>query len=511
MECIASLDQGTQSTRLLLYDAEAQLIDSHHMEFTQITPQPGWVEHDPMEIWDSVLQCIEKGLSQARSRHPELKVTGLGITNQRETTMAWDRTTGQPLHNAIVWMDRRTAAICQRLSKELGSGDAFRETTGLPISTYFSAFKWLWLLENVEAVQQAAAEGRCMVGTMDTWLMYNLTGGAHGGIFVTDVSNAARTCLMDIKNLQWAPDLLQRFRLSTDMLPRICSNAEIYGHVRDGPLTGVPIAGCLGDQHAALLGQRCRPLEAKNTYGTGCFLLLHTGTEPVPSQAGLLTTMAYQLGPEEPPQYALEGSIAIAGAGVSWLRDRLGLIDSVDECEAVASSVPDTGGVFFVPAFSGLLAPHWRSDARGVILGLSSYSGKAHIVRALLEAITWQTKEVLQAMLKDAKQPNFKLLRVDGGASRNNLLMQLQADAIQIPVRRPEHLETTSLGAAFAAGIATGFWTKEWVLGSTSEEKRHGDYTDFLPKVDPATIEKRFRCWEKAVERSFDLEDFDAE
>ncbi|CAK0785078.1 hypothetical protein CVIRNUC_008284 [Coccomyxa viridis] len=508
MRCIAALDQGTQSTRFLLYNPNAELVASHHLEFEQITRQPGWVEHDPLEIWSTVLQCVENGLCTARRKHADLEVVALGITNQRETTMAWDRRTGQPLYNAIVWLDRRTSAICQRLTKELGSGDAFRGTTGLPVSTYFSAFKWLWLLENVEAVAAARAEGHCMVGTMDAWLMYNLTGGVNGGIFVTDVSNAARTCLMDIHSRRWDPALLERFQLSTDMLPCICSNAEVYGRIRDGPLAGVPIAGCLGDQQAAMLGQRCRPMEAKNTYGTGCFLLLHTGTEAVASQAGLLTTMAYQLGPEEPPQYALEGSIAIAGAGVSWLRDRMGLIDSAADSEAVASSVADTGGVYFVPAFGGLLAPHWRDDARGVILGLSSYTSRGHIVRALLEAITWQTKEVLDAMLKDAKQTGFKLLRVDGGASQNNLLMQLQADAIQIPVRRPKHLETTSLGAAFAAGIATGFWSKDWVLGSGATNQRE-DHTDFTPQVDRETVDRRFRCWQKAVVRSFDLEDFE--
>ncbi|KAK9907548.1 hypothetical protein WJX75_005787 [Coccomyxa subellipsoidea] len=507
MECIGAIDQGTQSTRFLLYDRSANLVASHQVEFTQITPKPGWVEHDPLEIWESVNQCLDKALEAARSKVGDVKVVALGITNQRETTLVWDRTTGKSLHNAIVWMDRRTASICQRITEELGGSNHYRAVTGLPVSTYFSAFKWTWLHENVAVVREAKAEGRCMLGTIDSWLIYNLTGGVEGGIHVTDVSNAARTFLMDIRTLSWDAGLLQRFGLSEGMLPRICSNAEVYGTVKHGLLAGVPIAGCLGDQQAAMLGQRCKPLEAKNTYGTGCFVLLNTGTAPIQSSHGLLTTMAYKLGPDEPAQYALEGAIAIAGAGVSWLKDSLRIIDSPEESATLAASVDSTGGVYFVPAFGGLLAPRWRSDARGVILGLSSFTTRAHIVRALLEAIAWQTKEVLDAMVQDAGRDGFSLLRVDGGASRNDVLMQLQADAIQIPVRRPQHLETTCLGAAYAAGIGSGFWSKDWVLHSDGCHAQ--DSQEFHPKADPEKIQQRFMCWKEAVKRSYNLEDFE--
>ncbi|CAL8463144.1 g2678 [Coccomyxa elongata] len=507
MECVGAIDQGTQSTRFLIYDRTARLIASHQVEFTQITPRPGWVEHDPLEVWQSVLVCLEKAVKAAKTKEGDIKIVAVGITNQRETTLVWDRTTGKPLHNAIVWMDRRTAGICQRFAEDFGSKDHYRAKTGLPVSTYFSAFKWTWLHENVAAVREAKAAGRCMLGTIDSWLIYNLTGGVSGGIHVTDVSNAARTFLMDIHTLAWDADLLQRFGLSLDMLPRICSNAEVYGAVKGTPLDGVPIAGCLGDQQAAMLGQRCKPLEAKNTYGTGCFVLLNTGDTPIQSSHGLLTTMAYKLGPSEPAHYALEGSIAIAGAGVSWLKDNLRIIDSPEESATLAASIDGTGGVYFVPAFGGLLAPQWRDDARGVILGISSFTTRAHIARALLEAIAWQTKEVLDAMVQDAGREGFSLLRVDGGASRNDVLMQLQADAIQIPVRRPEHLETTCLGAAFAAGIGSGFWTKEWVLHSDACHAQ--DSQEFRPQADPEEIQQRFNCWQEAVKRSFNLEHFE--
>lgn len=423
-----------------------------------------------------------------------MKVVSLGITNQRETTVVWDRATGKPLYNAVVWLDNRTSAICSAWEERVGGRDYFRPVTGLPISTYFSAFKFQWLYEHVPAVRAAAAAGTCLFGTVDSWLIYCLTGDVKGGVHVTDVTNAARTMLMDLGTLQWHQPYVELFGMRPDMLPRIVSNVEVYGHVAEGPLEGVPISGCLGDQMAAMLGQRCVQGEAKNTYGTGCFMLLNTGPTPQPSKAGLLTTVAFQLGPSQPAQYALEGSVAVAGLGVSWLQSNLGVIEDAQESETLARQVPTTGGVYFVPAFSGLLAPHWDATARGVIAGLSGSSTRAHVVRAMLEAVCYQTREVLDAMKRDAGL-QLKALRVDGGATKNNLLMQLQADILQVPVLRPVFQETTSMGAALAAGLAVGFWTLEEVFDHSSQQGS----TAFSPEASTKEADRRYSCWQKAV------------
>ncbi|EFN59182.1 hypothetical protein CHLNCDRAFT_18995 [Chlorella variabilis] len=505
--------QGTQSTRFFLYDKQCRPLASSQVEFPQIYPHAGWVEQDPLAIWRSVQEAVQQTMTAALEQYGALTVTAIGITNQRETTVVWDRQTGQPLHNAIVWLDNRTAAICRSVVEQLGSNDYFRPVTGLPVSTYFSAYKLKWLLDNAPAVAAAAAQGRCMFGTVDSWLIYQLTGApvawsdcgaAGGGLHLTDASNASRTNLMDLRTLTWHKPTLHLFGVRPDMLPDIRSNAEVYGTVAvDGPLQGVPIAGCLGDQQAAMMGQRCAVHEAKNTYGTGCFMLLNTGSELVQSSHGLLSTLAFQLGAGAAPSYALEGSIAIAGQGISWLRDRLGFIASAADSEEVAAGVPDSGGVYFVPAFGGLLAPWWRDDARGAIVGLTQYSTKAHIVRAMLEAICFQTLDVLLAMQQDADCSELRTLFVDGGASQNSLLMQMQADILQVPVRRPAHMETTSLGAALAAGIGVGFWTAEEAF----EDLKHNTGTLFEPQITAAAASRRHAKWKKAVERSFALAD----
>jgi glycerol kinase len=520
MECIGSVDQGTQSTRFFLYDKDCTVIASSQIPVAQIFPHQGWVDQDPMAIWKSVQEAVSETMGQAEEKYGQGKITvkAIGITNQRETTIVWDKNTGKPLCNAIVWLDNRTSAIAEAMAAKLGGRDAFRAITGLPTSTYFSAYKLKWMLENVPEVKQAADEGRCMFGTVDTWLLYNFTGGANGGrsggdngnsggVHITDVSNASRTNLMDISNLQWHQNMIKTFGASNVILPEIKSNAEEYGKVCASALpqlAGVPISGCLGDQQAAMMGQRCQEKEAKNTYGTGCFMLLHTGTTPVESTHGLLTTVAYQLGPHAAPCYALEGSIAIAGQGITWLRDSLGLINDAAESEALAESVPNCGGVFFVPAFGGLLAPWWEPEARGIILGLTQHTNKAHIVRAMLEAISFQTRDVLEAMKKDSEM-NLACLYVDGGASKNNTLMQMQADILQVPVRRPAHMETTSLGAALAAGIAVGFWTVEEAFAG----KKDGG-TLFEPKIVAEKADKRHGRWKKAVERSMQLAEITA-
>ncbi|PSC73566.1 Glycerol kinase [Micractinium conductrix] len=508
MECVGAIDQGTQSTRFFLYDRNCQPLASAQVEFPQIYPRAGWVEQCPLAIWASVQEAVGTALEQALAQHGELVVKAVGITNQRETTIVWDRETGQPLHNAIVWLDNRTAPVCHALQKQLGSQDYFRPVTGLPISTYFSAYKLKWLLDNVPAVAQAAAEGRAAFGTVDSWLIWQLTGGAAGGLHATDVSNASRTNLMDLQALSWHQPTLELFGVAPRMLPQIRSNAEVYGTVKDGPLAGVPIAGCLGDQQAAMVGQRCAVHEAKNTYGTGCFMLLNTGQELVQSSHGLLSTLAFQLGADAAPHYALEGSIAIAGQGVSWLRDAVGFIGSAAESETVAASVPDTGGVYFVPAFGGLLAPWWQSDARGVIAGLTQYTTKAHIVRAMLEAVCFQTLDVLDAMQQDADCSELGAMFVDGGASQNNLLMQMQADILQVPVRRPAHLETTSLGAALAAGIGAGVWTAEEAF---VDLKHNTGGTLFEPQITRTAAERRHAKWKLVVQRSFALAELTAD
>ncbi|KAH7278937.1 hypothetical protein KP509_38G065200 [Ceratopteris richardii] len=505
---VGALDQGTTSTRFIIYDSSATAIASHQVEFTQIYPQAGWVEHDPMEILETVKVCMEVALKRAKetSKFSETDLKAIGITNQRETTVVWSKSTGKPLYNAIVWMDVRTSSICRRLETQLAGGRThFVERSGLPISTYFSAMKLIWLLENVPEVKEAAAKGDALFGTVDTWLIWNLTGGVDIGSHVTDCSNAARTLLLDLKTLDWDRKTLEELNIPIEILPRIVSNVENLGEIsKDWPLSGVPITGCLGDQHAAMLGQKCKKGEAKSTYGTGCFILLNTGEDIVTSQHGLLTTIAFKLGPNAPTNYALEGSIAIAGAAVQWLRDSLCLIRTASEIEGLAESVPNSGGVYFVPAFNGLFAPHWRDDARGVLVGITRFTNRGHIARATLESMCFQAKEVLQAMHADANLDNSEqfLLRVDGGAAVNNLLMQIQADILGTQVLRPADIETTALGAAFAAGLGVGLWTESTVF--ESNEQTTG-VTIFHPKIGQEERQARYESWSIAVQKSFGL------
>lgn len=512
---VGSIDQGTTSTRFIIYDQSAQPVGSHQVEFTQFYPEAGWVEHDPMEILESVRVCIEKAIDKATADGHKVDsgLKAIGLTNQRETTLIWSKSTGLPLYHAIVWMDARTSSICRKLEKELPGGRThFVETCGLPISTYFSALKLLWLLENVDAVKKAVEAGDALFGTIDTWLIWNMTGGLNGGVHVTDVSNASRTMLMNLKTLDWDKPTLDTLGISAEILPKIVSNAEIIGTVAKGwPISGLPISGCLGDQHAAMLGQACRKGEAKSTYGTGAFILLNTGEEVIESKHGLLTTLAFKLGREAPTNYALEGSIAIAGAAVQWLRDSLGIISSASEIEELAAKVDSSGGVYFVPAFNGLFAPWWRDDARGVCIGITRFTNKSHIARAVLESMCFQVKDVLDSMHKDAGEKgevkNEKgefLLRVDGGATINNLLMQIQADLLGNPVVRPADIETTALGAAYAAGLAVGIWTEDEIFDSGEKVKLA---TTFYPALDEERRNKKVESWCKAVSRTFDLAD----
>ncbi|CAI9267411.1 unnamed protein product [Lactuca saligna] len=512
---IGSIDQGTTSTRFIIYDKHAQAIGSHQVEFTQFCPQAGWVEHDPMEILESVKTCVTKAVDKATADgfNVDNGLKAIGITNQRETTVVWSKSTGVALYNAIVWMDNRTTSICRRLEKELSGGKShFVESCGLPISTYFSALKLLWLLENVDAVKAAVEKGDALFGTIDSWLIWNLTGGIDNGIHVTDVSNASRTMLMNLKTLDWDESTLKTLKIPKAILPKIVSNAEVIGHIgKEWLIPGIPISGCLGDQHAAMLGQSCRKGEAKSTYGTGAFILLNTGEEVIPSKHGLLTTLAFKLGKDAPANYALEGSIAIAGAAVQWLRDSLGIIRSASEIEELASQVESTGGVYFVPAFNGLFAPWWRDDARGVCIGITRFTNKSHIARAVLESMCFQVKDVLDSMHKDAGEKgetkNEKgqfLLRVDGGATVNNTLMQIQADLLGSPVVRPADIETTALGAAYAAGLAVGVWTEEEIFANGERMKKD---TTFNPVLDEELRKKKVASWCKAVERTFDLAD----
>ncbi|KAK6267684.1 hypothetical protein QUC31_011844 [Theobroma cacao] len=512
---IGSVDQGTTSTRFIIYDKSARPIGSHQVEFTQFYPEAGWVEHDPMEILESVRVCIAKALDKATAdgHNVDSGLKAIGLTNQRETTLLWSKSTGCPLYNAIVWMDARTSSVCRKLEKELPGGRThFVESCGLPISTYFSAVKLLWLMENVDAVKAAIKEGDALFGTIDTWLIWNLTGGVNGGLHVTDVSNASRTMLMDLKTLDWDKTTLQTLGIPAEILPKIISNSEVIGKIGKGwPIAGVPIAGCLGDQHAAMVGQACRKGEAKSTYGTGAFILLNTGDEMVRSNHGLLSTLAFKLGPKAPTNYALEGSIAIAGAAVQWLRDSLGIISTASEIESLALQVDSTGGVYFVPAFNGLFAPWWRDDARGVCIGITRFTSKAHIARAVLESMCFQVKDVLDSMHKDAGEKgevkNEKgefLLRVDGGATVNNLLMQIQADLLGSPVLRPADIETTALGAAYAAGLAVGVWKEDEIFASREKVKTA---TIFRPVLSEELRKKKVDSWCKAVERTFDLAD----
>ncbi|TFH34435.1 MAG: glycerol kinase GlpK, partial [Anaerolineales bacterium] len=458
IHCIAAIDQGTTSTRCMLFDVSGKVVASAQKEHQQIYPQPGWVEHDAEEIWQRTQEVITEALALGGVEAGE--IAAVGITNQRETTVVWDRRTGKPYGHAIVWQDTRTKAQVDALAAQDGI-DRFRAVTGLPLATYFSGPKLHWILENVDGVRQAARSGVALFGNIDTWLIWWLTGGPDGGAHVTDVTNASRTLLMDLEHLAWDEALLDVFTIPAGMLPRIVpsSDPEAWGWTGlDGPFAGrIPVCGDLGDQQAALVGQTCfSPGEAKNTYGTGCFMLLNTGEKRIPSQSGLITTVGYRFG-KSAPIYALEGSIAITGALVQWLRDNLGLIDSAPEVETLARSVEDNGGIYFVPAFSGLFAPYWRTDARGVIVGLTRYIHKGHLARAVLEATAFQTYDVLQAMVRDSGV-QLSALKVDGGMVRNELLMQFQADMLQVPVVLPTVVETTALGAAYAAGLAVGFW-----------------------------------------------------
>lgn len=490
---VAAVDQGTTSTRFMIFDHSGKVVGVHQKEHEQIYPKPGWVEHDPVEIWNSSQEVIQGALQKANVDPKE--IAAVGVTNQRETTVVWDRKSGRPLYNAIVWQDTRTDQIVNQLARS-GGQDRFRGKTGLPLATYFSGPKIQWILDNVPGVRESAERGDAIFGNIDTWVIWNLTGGTNGGVHVTDVTNASRTMLMDLQSLDWDDEILKTLRIPRQMLPKIHASSEVYAAAK-GILSGIPVAGDLGDQQAAVVGQTCFSQgEAKNTYGTGSFLLLNTATRPVQSKSGLLTTVAYRMG-SDPAVYALEGSIAITGALVQWLRDNLGLIRSSAEVEALARTVQDNGGVYFVPAFSGLFAPYWRTDARGVIVGLTRYVNKGHLARAALEATAFQTREVVDAMEKDSGV-RLTSLKADGGMVYDDLLMQFQADILGVPVVRPKVAETTSLGAAYAAGLATGFW-------STVDELRQNWAVDktWEPQMDEGMRERLYRDWKRAVERSF--------
>ena len=495
---IGAIDQGTTSTRFIVFDRSGRIVSIAQEEHQQIYPKPGWVEHDPEEIWRRTQQVIS-GAMQQRNLSPR-DLAAIGITNQRETTVVWNRHTGKPVCNAIVWQDTRVAEAVEEFSRD-GGQDRFRPKTGLPLATYFSGLKIRWILNNVTGVRQQADAGEVLFGNIDTYLVWNLTGGPRGGIHVTDVSNASRTQLLNLKTLCWDPEILSLFGIPEKMLPQIRSSSERYGVAQLPAIQDVPIAGVLGDQQAALFGQTCFAKgEAKNTYGTGCFLLMNTGDAPIQSKYGLITTVAYKLG-DKPTQYALEGSIAVTGALVQWLRDNLGLIQNSSEIEVLARTVQDNGGVYFVPAFSGLYAPYWQANARGVITGLTRYANKGHIARAVLEATAFQTREVVEAMQLDSGI-SLTVLRTDGGMVENDLLMQFQSDVLNRPVVRPVIRETTALGAAYAAGLAVGFFR------DTDELRSHWavDHT-WNPQTDDDAREKSYRLWKKAVTRSFDWVD----
>lgn len=489
---VGAIDQGTSSSRFIIFDTDGNIVQVGQREHRQIHPRSGWVEHDPLEISTRVREVIGDALGASIVRPSDIKA--IGITNQRETTVLWDRRTGRPVYNAIVWQDTRTSAIVAELGGSEGP-DRIRHICGLPLSTYFSGPKAKWILDNVDGVRARAEAGDILFGTMDTYTIWNLTGGPNGGVHVTDVTNASRTMLMDLRTLDWSDEVLELMGLPKAMLPEIRSSSEVYGNVHGTVLEGVPVSGVLGDQQAALFGQACfEPGTAKNTYGTGSFLLVNTGNDPVPSQK-LLTTVGYKIG-DQPAVYALEGAIAVTGAGVQWLRDQLGIIRSAPESEALAASVEDTGDVYFVPAFSGLFAPYWRDDARGVIVGLTAFSNKAHITRAVLEATAWQSREVVDAANEAAEAP-FKELKVDGGMVSNELLMQFQSDVLGVPTIRPKVSETTALGAAYAAGIAVGVWA-----GTDDVTRNWGEDKRWEPKMDSGEVEARYARWKEAVQRT---------
>ncbi|MBN1991727.1 MAG: glycerol kinase GlpK [Anaerolineae bacterium] len=495
---IAAIDQGTTSTRCMIFNHAGQSVGLHQLEHQQIYPQPGWIEHDPLEIWARTQDVIKEAMAQAGAKAED--IAAVGITNQRETTLVWDKNTGQPYYNAIVWQDTRTDKICRQLAQD-GGQDRFRAQVGLPLATYFSGPKVKWLLDNVAGLRQAAAKGNALFGNIDTWLIWNLTGGPEGGAHVTDVTNASRTMLMNLADVSWNDDIITAMSIPRSMLPHIrpSSDPTFYGYtLPNGPFGGkIPVCGDVGDQQAATVGQACFSAgEAKNTYGTGCFMLLNTGPQLVASQSGLLTTVCYQFG-DAPPVYALEGSIAITGALVQWLRDNLGLIDTSAQVETLAGAVEDNGGLYFVPAFSGLFAPYWRSDARGAIVGLTRYINKGHFARAALEATAYQTREVLDAMNADSGF-DLKALKVDGGMVYNDLLMQFQADVLGVPVIRPKVAETTALGAAYAAGLSIGFWK------DTAEMRQNwGIDKIWQPSADDTARTTNYALWKKAVTRTF--------
>jgi glycerol kinase len=501
---VGAVDQGTTSTRFMIFDHGGNEVARHQVEHEQILPRSGWVEHDPVEIWENTQEAIAKGLERADLTHADL--AALGVTNQRETTVVWNRSTGEPYCNAIVWQDTRTDRIASKLERD-GHAGTIRHKAGIPPATYFSGGKIKWILDNVDGVREAVDDGAAVFGNTDSWLLWHLTGGTDGGVHVTDPTNASRTMLMDLETLQWDDELLSIFDIPRSMLPEIMPSScpECYGTTReDGPLGGeVPLTGILGDQQAATVGQVCfAPGEAKNTYGTGNFMLLNTGTEMVRSESGLLTTVGYKFG-EQDTVYCLEGSIAVTGSAVQWLRDQLGIISEAAESETLAREVEDNGDMYFVPAFSGLFAPYWRSDARGAVVGLSRFNTKAHLARATLESICWQSRDVAEAMAKDSGV-TLEVLKVDGGVTANELCMQIQADVLGVSVSRPQVAETTALGAAYAAGLAVGFWKdtdelrQNWNEGSRWE-----------PQWDDDRRETSYAKWKKAVSKTLDWVDVD--
>lgn len=503
---VLSIDQGTTSTRAMVFDREGRVVASDQIEHEQIFPRAGWVEHDALEIWGNTRRVIGGALGKANLNSGHIEA--VGITNQRETTVVWEKATGQPIHHAVVWQDTRTQGIVDELAAD-GGLDRFKDVCGLPLATYFAGPKIAWILDHVEGARERAEAGELLAGTMDTWVLWNLTGGGENdGVHVTDVTNASCTMLMDLRTLQWDEATCEAMGVPVQVLPEIRSSSEVYGKCKPGVLNGTPIAGILGDQQSATFGQAClTPGTAKNTYGTGNFMLLNTGTEIVSSDTGLLTTVCYQLG-EQDAVYALEGSIAVTGSLVQWLRDNLGFIKDAAEVEALATSVEDNGGVYFVPAFSGLFAPHWRPDARGAILGLTRYATKAHIARAALESTAYQTRDVLDAMQADAERAGGRLteLKVDGGMVANETLMQFQADILGVDVVRPKIAETTALGAAYAAGLAVGYW------GSTDEiVDNWAEDTRWSPSMDSREVERLHRSWTKAISKTLDWVDDDVE
>jgi glycerol kinase len=492
---IGAIDQGTTSTRFIVFDRDANVVSIAQREHRQIYPQPGWVEHDPEEIWRSTQEVIHAALANRKLTARDL--AAIGITNQRETTVIWDSRTGRAVSNAVVWQDMRSANLVEDLSRD-GGQDRFRKSTGLPLATYFSGLKIRWLLENMQGLRERAVDGSVLFGNIDAFLLWKLTGGATGGVHFTDVTNASRTQLMNLHSLAWDQNILEILGIPAAILPAIRSSSEVYGEATLPSIQGVAVSGMLGDQQAALVGQTCwRVGNTKNTYGTGCFLLMNTGAKPVSSRHGLITTVAYKLG-NEPAQYALEGSIAVAGALVQWLRDNLNVIAKSSEVEALGRTVADNGGVYFVPAFSGLYAPYWKPNARGLIAGLTRYANKGHLARAALEATAFQVREVVEAIENDSNIP-LDVLRADGGMTSNELLMQIQADVLGRPVVCPHNKETTALGAAFAAGLAVGFFKDVEELRVRPSADR-----EWKPAMDPAHREALYKCWKKAVTRAFD-------